>query len=39
LICLVFCAVLFFYLPWFYALPAAFGVFVATAGLRALLPE
>jgi hypothetical protein len=39
LICLALCAVPFFYLPWYYALPAAFGVFVVTAGLRALLPE
>jgi len=29
----------FFYLPWYYALPSAFGVFFVTAGLRALLPE
>jgi putative Ca2+/H+ antiporter (TMEM165/GDT1 family) len=39
LICLALCAVPFFYLPWYYALPSAFGVFIVTAGLRALLPE
>src|SRR5215469_260450 len=39
LICLALCAVPFFYLPWYYALPSALGVFIVTAGLRALLPE